>query len=94
MTPSRPPRAATPGRLPKVVLLRYKGIVAWKEWPVEGWLETAAARDQVAGFLRATRPLSAWLDTNASPSATEGKAWKAGHSRPVRNCVAACGQGR
>ena len=49
---------------------------------MEGWLETAAARDQVARFLRATRPLSAWLDTNASPSATEGKAWKAGHSRP------------
>ena len=42
---------------------------------MEAWLETAAVRDQVAGFLRATRPLSAWLDTNASPSATKGKAW-------------------
>jgi uncharacterized protein (TIGR02453 family) len=52
----------------RVGLLRYKGIVAWKEWPVERWLETAAARDRVAGFLRATRPLSAWLAENVGPA--------------------------
>jgi uncharacterized protein (TIGR02453 family) len=54
----------------RIGLLRYKGIVAWKEWPVESWLETAAAGDRVTGFLRATRPLSAWLDTNVGPSVT------------------------
>ena len=59
-----------PADHPRIGLLRYKGIVAWKEWPVESWLETAAARDRVTGFLRATRPLSAWLDTNVGPSAT------------------------
>ena len=58
-----------PADHPRIGLLRYKGIVAWKEWPVESWLETAAARDRVTGFLRATRPLRAWLDTNGGPSA-------------------------
>jgi uncharacterized protein (TIGR02453 family) len=63
-----------PADHPRIGLLRYKGVVAWKEWPVESWLETAAACDRVAGFLRATRPLSAWLDANVGPSATEGAA--------------------
>jgi uncharacterized protein (TIGR02453 family) len=63
-----------PADHPRIGLLRYKGVVAWKEWPAEAWLETAAARDRVAGFLRATRPLSAWLDANVGPSATEGAA--------------------
>jgi uncharacterized protein (TIGR02453 family) len=52
-----------PADHPRIGLLRYKGIVAWLQWPVEPWLETASARDRVAGFLRATRPLSSWLDT-------------------------------
>jgi uncharacterized protein (TIGR02453 family) len=60
-----------PADHPRIGLLRYKGLVAWKEWPVEGWLETAAARDRLTGFLRTTRPLSEWLDTNVGPSATE-----------------------
>jgi len=49
-------------------LLRYKGIVAWMEWPVEPWLETAAVKDRITGFLRATQPLGGWLDTNVGPS--------------------------
>jgi uncharacterized protein (TIGR02453 family) len=50
-----------PADHPRIGLLRYKGVVAWNQWPVEPWLETAAARDRVAGFLRTTRPLSWWL---------------------------------
>jgi uncharacterized protein (TIGR02453 family) len=56
-----------PADHPRIGLLRYKGIVAWAEWPVEPWLETAAAKDRVTAFLRATRPLGAWLDTNVGP---------------------------
>jgi uncharacterized protein (TIGR02453 family) len=63
-----------PADHPRIGLLRYKGIVAWKEWPVEIWLETAAARDRVTGFLRTTRPLSVWLDANVGRSATEDAA--------------------
>ncbi len=63
-----------PADHPRIGLLRYKGIVAWKEWPVEDWLETAAARGRVAAFLRATRPLSAWLAANVGPPAADGTA--------------------
>ncbi len=57
---------------PRIGLLRYKGIVAWHQWPVEPWLESAAARDRVAGFLRTTQPLSSWLDTYVgAPAAHE-----------------------
>ena len=41
---------------------------------MEGWLETAAARDRVVGFLRTSRPLRGWLADNVGPSATEGSA--------------------
>ena len=49
---------------PRIDYLRRKNLIAWQEWPVEPWLETAAAKDQVVSFLRATRPLSDWLDTH------------------------------
>ena len=53
-----------PADHPRVELLRHKGLIAWKEWPVEPWLGTAEARKHIAGFLAAARPLSAWLDTH------------------------------
>jgi uncharacterized protein (TIGR02453 family) len=46
---------------PRVELLRYKGITAWQQWPVEPWLTTAAAKDRIAGFIRACQPLNDWL---------------------------------
>jgi uncharacterized protein (TIGR02453 family) len=63
-----------PADHPRAVLLRYKGLIAWKEWPVEDWLRTGAVKDRIAGFLRATRPLSAWLEENVGPSAAEERA--------------------
>ena len=53
---------------PRIGLLRYKGIVAWMEWPAEPWLETGAVKDRITSFLRATQPLGAWLDTNVGAS--------------------------
>jgi uncharacterized protein (TIGR02453 family) len=53
---------------PRIDLLRCKGLVAWKQWPVEPWLGTAAAKDRVAGVLTVTRPLAAWLETHVGPS--------------------------
>jgi len=61
-----------PADHPRGELLRYKGIVAWKEWPPEPWLETAEAKDRIAGFLRAARPLSEWLDAHVRPSTQAG----------------------
>jgi uncharacterized protein (DUF2461 family) len=46
----------------RIELLRNKGIVAWKQWPVAAWLGTAKAKDEVVGFLRAAQPLDEWLE--------------------------------
>jgi uncharacterized protein (TIGR02453 family) len=50
-----------PADHPRIVLLRYKGVTAWKQWPVEPWLETASAKDRVVSFFRTTQPLCSWL---------------------------------
>jgi uncharacterized protein (TIGR02453 family) len=50
-----------PADHPRVALLRYKGVTAWKQWPVEPWLETAEAKGRVVEFFRTTLPLRSWL---------------------------------
>jgi uncharacterized protein (TIGR02453 family) len=60
-----------PADHPRAGLLRYKGIVAWKEWPVEPWLGTVAAKDRIVSFLRTTQPLGNWLSTNVGSSSPE-----------------------
>jgi uncharacterized protein (TIGR02453 family) len=49
---------------PRIALLRYKGITAWQQWPVEPWLETAQAKDRVVEFFRTTDALRSWLTVN------------------------------
>jgi uncharacterized protein (TIGR02453 family) len=46
---------------PRADLLRYKDLVAWRDWPVEAWLGTAAAKKRITDTLRATEPLRDWL---------------------------------
>jgi uncharacterized protein (TIGR02453 family) len=53
---------------PRIELLRYKGLVTWREWPVAAWLGTAGAKDRIVGFLEASKPLNAWLRSNVGPS--------------------------
>lgn len=53
---------------PRIELLRNKGLVAWKEWPVEPWLGTAAVKKRIVDFLRATKPLDDWLAKYVGPS--------------------------
>jgi uncharacterized protein (TIGR02453 family) len=53
-----------PADHPRVALLRYKGLTAWKQWPVEPWLETAAAKDRIISFFRTVQPLCGWLTTH------------------------------
>lgn len=57
-----------PADHPRIELLRYKGLWAWKAWPVEPWLGTPAAKQRVADFLVASRPLAEWLDSHVGPS--------------------------
>jgi uncharacterized protein (TIGR02453 family) len=49
---------------PRIELLRMKGLVTWKQWPVEPWLATASAKDRVVEVLRASIPLVQWLQAH------------------------------
>ena len=53
---------------PRIELLRYKGIVEWREWPAGAWLGTARSKDRVVKFLQQSRPLVAWLNEHVGPS--------------------------
>jgi uncharacterized protein (TIGR02453 family) len=57
-----------PADHPRIGLLRYKGLIAWREWPVEPWLSSPKAKDQVRDFLAGTRPLADWLDGHVGES--------------------------
>jgi uncharacterized protein (TIGR02453 family) len=47
---------------PRIELLRCKGVVMSKLWPVGAWLGTSRAKDRVVAGLDAARPLSSWLE--------------------------------
>lgn len=53
-----------PADHPRVELLRYKGLTAWQQWPVEPWLGTADAKDHIVTFFRTTSALRSWLTTH------------------------------
>ena len=53
----------------RIDLLRHKGLIAWKEWPVAAWMGTPKAKQRVVDFLVTARPLNAWLDTWVGPGA-------------------------
>jgi uncharacterized protein (TIGR02453 family) len=53
---------------PRIELLRYKGLISWKQWPVGAWLGTRKAKERLVGFLRASKPLHDWLETRVGPS--------------------------
>jgi uncharacterized protein (TIGR02453 family) len=49
---------------PRIELLRFKGITAWREWPVGAWLGTATPKRRIVDFLQASAPLRKWLESN------------------------------
>lgn len=57
-----------PADHPRAGLLRYKGVIAWQEWPAGPWLGTRAAKERVVSVLTATRPLCDWLTAHAGPA--------------------------
>ena len=58
---------------PRIELLRMKGCIAWQHWDIGGWLDTAEPKERIIAFLKATKPLVAWLDTNVGPTELEGR---------------------
>jgi uncharacterized protein (DUF2461 family) len=53
---------------PRVELLRYKGLIAWREWPAGPWLGTRRAKDRVVEFFQRSEPIKRWLKKNVGPS--------------------------
>jgi len=53
---------------PRVDLLRHKGLITWREWPVGAWLASKKAKDRIVEFLERSKPLQAWLDANVGES--------------------------
>jgi uncharacterized protein (TIGR02453 family) len=56
---------------PRIELLRMKGLVTWKRWPVEPWLATARAKAKIVGVLRDSIPLVQWLELHVGASEAE-----------------------
>jgi uncharacterized protein (TIGR02453 family) len=52
---------------PRIELLRHKGLICWKAWPVAAWLGTKAAKAKVLEFLATSKPLNNWLDEHVGP---------------------------
>jgi uncharacterized protein (TIGR02453 family) len=53
---------------PRVELLRYKGLIAWREWPAGPWLGTRKAKDRIVEFFRRSEPIKSWLKKHVGPS--------------------------
>ncbi len=53
---------------PRIELLRHKGLISWREWPVAAWLGTAKAKDRLVDFLHVSAPLRGWLDKHVGAS--------------------------
>jgi uncharacterized protein (TIGR02453 family) len=60
---------------PRIELLRMKGCIAWREWDVGAWLDTAEPKERVTAFLDAAKPLVKWLDTNVGPTELVDEGW-------------------
>jgi uncharacterized protein (TIGR02453 family) len=53
---------------PRIDLLRRKGLVAVKSWPVAKWLHTAEAKKRIEAVWRDCAPLNRWLAAHVGPS--------------------------
>ncbi|MGZ6980103.1 MAG: DUF2461 domain-containing protein [Acidimicrobiia bacterium] len=53
---------------PRIDLLRQKGLIVWREWPVGAWLGTKKAKDRVVELLHTAAPINAWLEEHVGAS--------------------------
>jgi len=58
--------AGYPKDHPRAELLRYKDLVAWRDWPVAAWLGTPKAKIRIEEFFRTCAPLNDWLQKNVA----------------------------
>jgi uncharacterized protein (TIGR02453 family) len=65
------PRGYPPDH-PRIDLLRCKGLVAWRQWEVEPWLGSPAAKTRITEFLTASQPLNDWLAEHVGEAVLAG----------------------
>ena len=53
---------------PRIELLRRKGLIAVKSFPVESWMHSPAAKDQIVAEWQACDALNDYLDAHVGPS--------------------------
>ena len=53
---------------PRIELLRMKGLITWKQWPIAPWVGTAKAKQRIVDVLHAAKPINAWLDKHVGPT--------------------------
>ncbi|MFT3855595.1 MAG: DUF2461 domain-containing protein [Ilumatobacteraceae bacterium] len=64
---------------PRVELLRRKGLVISREWPLAKWMQTKAVVGRVRDAWVAAVPMNEWLDAHVGPSTLppeEGPGWR------------------
>jgi uncharacterized protein (TIGR02453 family) len=53
---------------PRIALLRRKGLVAARSWPIAPWLHTAKAKARIEQAWRGCDALNGWLGAHVGPS--------------------------
>ena len=53
---------------PRIALLRRKGLMAWRSWPVAKWLHSKSAADRIRSAWEDMGELCKWIDTHVGPS--------------------------
>jgi uncharacterized protein (TIGR02453 family) len=64
---------------PRIELLRRKGLVVSREWPLAKWMQTKAVVGRVRDAWAAAVPMNEWLDAHVGPSTLppdEGPGWR------------------
>ena len=64
---------------PRIELLRRKGLVVTREWPLAAWMQTKAVVGRVRDAWVAAGPMNEWLDAHVGPSTLppdEGPGWR------------------
>ena len=57
-----------PADHPRAELLRRRGLMASRSWKPGPWLHGPAAKERVRDAIKASKPLTGWLETEVGPS--------------------------
>jgi len=53
---------------PRAALLRRNGLMASRNWKPGPWLHDAGAKERIRGAIKASKPLTSWLESEVGPS--------------------------